>query len=97
MGDPNAQQGFPRLTVRIAAVALIPTPYGVSFRMLAEARGRPTEDHEWKPSLHLVQFPIRPAEAWLTEGKTLEDDIEAALRMLSDSIAAAYLPYEKRQ
>jgi hypothetical protein len=97
LGNAGARD-YPRLVVRLAAVVLVPTHDGVSFRLVAEAQGFPEPNQAWKPSVHVVPFPSRPVAEWLaSDGRLLKNDIANALSALNKHVVSVYLPYEERR
>lgn len=85
------------LRLHVAGAVMIPTPKGVTFRLVAQAQAFPAGKAPWKPSVHFVTFPVRPVQDWLaSDALQLKTDLQAGLAALGDSIASAYLPYEAR-
>lgn len=93
--ESGAQAG--ELRLHVAGVVMIPTPKGVTFRLAAQAQAFPLGQPEWQPTVHFVTFPTRRVEDWLAaDARQLRTDLQAGLSALGQSIASAYLPYEKR-
>ena len=87
----------PVVVLRVAGVLLVPTKEGVTFRVVATAKGIHAVGQEWRPSVHMTQLPSRPVGEWLdSDGLILRKDLDAALQVLADDIVPVYLPYEER-
>ena len=89
---PDSRENKPRLIVTMESVGLMTNEYGVTFVVRADVRGFPAPNVEWKPSVHFVSLPSRPAAEWLAEdGKLIRSDCDAAIVALSSNIRSAYL------
>jgi hypothetical protein len=93
----DKSRDHPSLSLRVAAVLLVPAKTGVTFRVVVEAQAFPNPDQVWEPSIHYTQLPIRPVADWLQAGGAiLKSDLGLALQGLAYHAAVVYLPFEER-
>jgi hypothetical protein len=94
---PAEAPEYPRVAVRVESILLVPLKEGITFRVAVSARGSPSADLTWEPSIHFTQLPTRTVEEWLrADGTLLKSDLAQALGRLGHHIGTLYLPYEQR-
>lgn len=94
---PASAPEYPRLTVRVDTVLLVPVRDGITFRVVVSAQGSPSADQSWEPSIHYTQLPTRSPEEWLrSDGAVLRSDLGHAVWVLARHLGPLYIPYEQR-